>query len=1026
MAITMTVCAAIGAAIASSVAVGVVMGACIGAMLALTVLYKIDFTVKPIARLFGITDKDVITGYASVTRIYEDTFPKEVQTKLILQYVKEQQSAKEYLLGYAQYGDNQFRLFKSGCDSYLESFTKPYNEKIETLTKEIEELSKHDDNPTTHATIVLKQEQLDKAKEDKDQYKVEVVVSANSLSKNTIIKLLKADIHVTGDILIDSAYITNPDDPIWCKYQLQLLYGSYNYKTDRITIDGVEYQYLSEEYNEESDTFTVTLFNLKRIDTEDPITHNIITTFEKEYKTVEVDNYLGTTFYLVIRYNIKNDSYAWIKPIQEKKNNSDTTTYVYIDANGTEHQLKTNEGKSYINTYPVVCFKHNDNYVTDYDSITDDPYITEEIYKGTKKILKKIGLNLESLVDKFKESPDSDKVTHAFFAWGIPFTARTEKDKDNKDFKEPKVLSKVLYNIFDTLNNNMAFPTMDLTTSMDTENQPTASLTYTQNPYYSALIWVPMQDVEANEVIGNPGTYRHVASSIETRQIKTTTVLWYDKETNYDPDGTYTPFYKYRYSTDTNVIGNGITWNKTKGDTQYLTSTGIDLYGSYVTEERGDNSYTTRTSALPYAVIGNKVRVPIRDSEGKLIHGKYSSYYSEYLLITKTENNEEKMYGVLPDKSEHYLTTLHDGMFSVSIHDPDGDYWQDVKYLALEDYVLSEYVIMEQDIPYETVGVSASAIAMVSMTKQISSTTTNTITIASPAYFTVVSKNSDSATIHADNVLDIDSAVILPLPVDVLKLLTLQEKTELFALSARIVSHVLNKQHLKWYQTEEYASFTKVVSVIAIIVITIVTWGTGTKWSTMAFAAMMKTILYKAMIMVGLALVLKGIAMLVKDPVITALLSAAAMVGAAVLSGYVDTGSFTGTLGMNMQTAVNLSLTCIKAVDIGLQKDLQNKTNALESDINAFSSSYEDRMNELNKVAAMLGGSLTASDIVELNNMSFYSNDVEPSLATYSPSIDSRVSLCLEGCYNFDSCYSYPEDCVYESIDFRKQVHNGD
>ncbi|ADU79204.1 hypothetical protein F362_gp53 [Enterobacter phage EcP1] len=94
--------------------------------------------------------------------------------------------------------------------------------------------------------------------------------------------------------------------------------------------------------------------------------------------------------------------------------------FFYIAGSGTYPELDSikNDITGSSPYYPVVPLRL---YGTDY---TDPTKIPADVYKGSKAILKKIGLKIGDIGEKINANPDIDKVDHAFFVFGVSLNSK--------------------------------------------------------------------------------------------------------------------------------------------------------------------------------------------------------------------------------------------------------------------------------------------------------------------------------------------------------------------------------------------------------------------------------------------------------------------------------------------------------------------------------------------------------------------------------------------------------------------------
>lgn len=194
--------------------------------------------------------------------------------------------------------------------------------------------------------------------------------------------------------------------------------------------------------------------------------------------------------------------------------------------------------------------------------------------------------------------------------------------------------------------------------------------------------------------------------------------------------------------------------------------------------------------------------------------------------------------------------------------------------------------------------------------------------------------------------LEIDNKnFIIPLPVDVVDRLSIMEKTALLSEAVYMLFYAYDEQHLRWYETEKFMTLIKVFVIIIMIVITILSFGTATPFTTTGTAALfaiLEAVFYMLLVAVVVHVTLKFIAKYVDNPALKAALSAAVMVVAMWAGG--------GFEAFDMLTAVQLVAISAEAVSIyvgDIQLDLQEE-------INSVNSLYKSRMETLEEASKAL------------------------------------------------------------------------
>lgn len=270
--------------------------------------------------------------------------------------------------------------------------------------------------------------------------------------------------------------------------------------------------------------------------------------------------------------------------------------------------------------------------------------------------------------------------------------------------------------------------------------------------------------------------------------------------------------------------------------------------------------------------------------------------------------------------------------------------------------------------------------------KQITNSTVKTIKIVSPTAFHIIRRGSYNGGVS----LEInDTDYVIPLPVPVVERLTILEKTALLGRSAYLLFYAYEETHLKWYQTSKFASFLKVIMIAITVVVTIATWGSGIE-PTLTLTDVLLKALHGVIVGVALQIALKLIAKYVDNPLLKAVLSAVAMLGALAWGG-----AFEELTGL---TAFQLALIPIKCVemlvqDIGL---------GLQNEIEAFTQEYSERSSAAESLLQDLNSSLSTEFMVDLTMKNV--NVTSPSLYTF----EEYYEMAINSYKNYDLLFENP------------------
>lgn len=503
--------------------------------------------------------------------LLDETIPR-----MVVEKVKKNQSAKDYLLNYGNAGAAQlFQYYLSGKYNYM--------------------------NRLPDASI-----------------------GTVGVPSNIIENVIKG-IEGTTNIRFNKAVYNVPDDDAWVEHQLQQVAG-YDAGLTLAYIDGYYYSLVEYEYDEILDRFIANLETLHEIqdndkrtrkyqtsylppeewpepeipdppepdpdeeepeeppDPPEPIPHvkvTIETTYFSEKVAVdssgkkiiisstvtgrstdieivprdEAWNYVNDTIIfsnvtenpeLSRTFNLVSyqDDYGYFFADYTLLNTGRTKLWFYDPALNIYPQLKPNEEAVVnIETYPITLLRNGVFSVNEYNletkevtsgnktEVHDRPdLITEERFKDTEDILKKMGLNLNNILDEIEENKDADKLQDAFITVALSPTTNLP------------IVSKSLYILFDYIYSKLS-PTQY------GQNVPYYYV-IEEEPFNSTLQWDSLNPTISNEVIGTINSYSHsVNQNINYIPIKTMTV-------NYDPNFKFGSDYSPSY--DPKVYGQGI------------------------------------------------------------------------------------------------------------------------------------------------------------------------------------------------------------------------------------------------------------------------------------------------------------------------------------------------------------------------------------------------------------------------------------------------------------------------------------
>ncbi len=273
--------------------------------------------------------------------------------------------------------------------------------------------------------------------------------------------------------------------------------------------------------------------------------------------------------------------------------------------------------------------------------------------------------------------------------------------------------------------------------------------------------------------------------------------------------------------------------------------------------------------------------------------------------------------------------------------------------------------------------------------KQITKAEVKILTCNSFTSFNIIRRGSYSGGVSLQ--LD-DPDLVIPLPVEAVERLTLMEKTDLLCKAAYLTFYAYEKKHLKWYETERFASFLKILVIAISVVVTIISLGT-TSWATMTWSAAMFAVLKAVAIGLALQLALKLIMDNVDDPALKAALAAAATAVAIYAGG--------GFYNFNGLSALKLVELPVQAASIYMNSVNEKLFDNLSGDMKSFSSAYKARSEHNTSLINSFNQGLDVSNVTEL--MVGGMEDVRDA-SLLSPT--QFYEMAVGGYRNYDALYS--------------------
>ena len=451
----------------------------------------------PIFKFLGFEDEDTYTASVQTIRIYDDDTLNEVRKQLHLEYMKEGTGSLIYAKHYARTGDAQFgKYYRYGEWEYTDHLPTAYI------------------NATTY-----------------DRAAIERAV---------------ASYYGSSDIYVNDISARVPRDDEWAKWKLQEAYGyNYGVDTFKYS-DGKWYRFISATYNESTNRTTIAIEVIPTIKTTvSTLTNTEVTPYSDTQDKVTVTEEVTTILQGALADSSKLDlslttvvNPSQISYIPKNTQTSNTqvnsvdlpdttqtsnttsividsfsvaTTYFIIDfviAGTTAHQFLIcdvannpyNLGTPYAHTgvqklYPIVMLRNHTFNLNQYNESThilhgqganDTLYrpsrVNEERYESSKKLLDKIGVDLDQLLDQLSQNPDLEKVFDAFFMVGV---SPSESDP---------VVSRYLYEMLDSIIDS--YPYGEGTVAA-------FACSFTEDPYNLVVSW----EGGSNEILDGTITY---------------------------------------------------------------------------------------------------------------------------------------------------------------------------------------------------------------------------------------------------------------------------------------------------------------------------------------------------------------------------------------------------------------------------------------------------------------------------------------------------------------------------------------
>lgn len=632
-------------------------------------------------------------------------------------------------------------------------------------------------------------------------------------------------------------------------------------------------------------------------------------------------------------------------------------------------------------SYPVVMFRNGVFSVDEWsvsskriqsgnvtETVRRPSSITKKRYEETTEILKSIGISLEDLLEKVEENKDIDKLQDAFVVIGVSPGAVLKKVSDTQEalnklkvgttaYKAKKeeldnakdissITSQALYRMFDHIYKQL--PPSNLGT------KASYHLQIDENPYNARLSWVPQMPTTEKKVIGPTGTYSH---SIKNETIKRQlskllpfrrTILFGGALIVYDPS-----------------------WGRYEGSDR-----GPGNYkAEYLVETRADGSQW---------IYARRITKKFKDKPPEYVMEwqEVFPYDEHYMKVVYFEPYTAKNLIMQCQTSDTEVRTIRVGIGDVlSTMPPFLRKNFERSSTPTRSSILTRYVEEEYG------GITF--------------------------WENSISRGEDkSGIVRMD--LD-DENLVIPLPVFAVEQMTYVERVSLIAASFHLVFYAAQYDEITYYKSTFFGSFLSMIAMVVMVVIVIIAPPTapmliptsalvGMSAITVTMLAMMELML------IGLVLqvVLKIIASVVKDPALRTVLSVAAIIGTAALTGNFDGFTF------DLKTAVQLTTLTVKGAEIYMGAEVESLAadlGRMQNSLIAFDKAYKERTEMFSNVFDSFNKGVSADFLVDLS--------IKPAQSTaqlsycYSPSVVRDIMI--NGYRNFDALYKNDIEDFYKN-----------
>jgi hypothetical protein len=629
-------------------------------------------------------------------------------------------------------------------------------------------------------------------------------------------------------------------------------------------------------------------------------------------------------------------------------------------------------------SYPIVMFRNGVFSVDEWnisskqaksgnttETITRPSSITKKRYEETTEILKSIGISLEDLLEKVEENKDVDKLQDAFAVIGVSPGAVLKKVSDTqKALNELKVgttaykaKKEELDNAKDisSITSQALYRMFDhIYKQLPPSNLGTSAsyhLQIDENPYNARLSWVPQMPTTEKKVIGPTGTYSH---SIKNETIK-------------------------RQLSKLLPFGRRRSWFEGGGPTVYDPS-----WGRYPDSDKRGPGY--HKAVYPIATRADGSQWIYARRLTKKLKDKPSEYVMEWQEVFPHDENYMRVVYFEPYTAENLIMQCQTSDTEVrTIRVGIGD-------------------VLSTMSSYSRTNLERSSTPTGDVRKGYSGVT---------FWENSISRGEEKSGL-VRMALD-DENLVIPLPVFAVEQMTYVERVSLIAASFHLVFYAAQYDKITYYKSTFFGKFLSMIAMAVMIVIAIIAPPTAPMLiPTSALVGMsVATVTMLAMVelmLIGLVLqvVLKIIASVVKDPALRTVLSIAAIIGTAAL-----TGNFEG-FTFDLKTAAQLTTLTVKGAEIYMGAEVESLSadlGRMQNSLTAFDKAYKERTEMFSNVFDSFNKGVSADFLVDLS--------IKPTQSTaqlsycYSPSVVRDIMI--NGYRTFDALYKNDIEDFYKN-----------